>query len=695
MRTINNNYANLLRQGRVSEYRHALAKEGLCWWFNMDVPRLAMHLRVLPRVSLQGNSSLRLELLTRLIDSELDESALSGLYVRALAQGDWEAASAAAGGGIAAVRDSGYDFRRFLPWLQRIEALLVEAPVKAPLARASLLGFKANAQIIGEGDLAGATETCHRLLLAAEEARSPSLCVFHAALQTWCHLWRGSLISAGVLLHEADYLCAQCEVSPIAQVFLRASQGRYHSLNGAPDKAREILEEASVQPVIDTLPPPAWLLLHTSLLFAIANCVNGDNQAAQSALCEEIYQRVVPRQNAFYHSDTHFSLGIAALGLGQPRLALVHAQGAIDHGVAARSAITECLPALLKGQALADLGLDEEALGLFETWMPIWRETGFCAVAATAAQELARIHLRRGRTGQARGLYARARAVVPAGDMLPLFHRPQRIARELHEVLSSTIGIIGPRRLIRVHCLGGFRIEIGEHVVHDRKWRGGRTKTLLKALIVFGGEDIAMDHLADLLWPDTDGDLAYRNLKVMIWRLRRLGLDGGQEPLPWLRLRHGRLSLGHGVCEVDALRFVTDLKHVLGQSAVDGLALRQALDRYQGDFLPTDISETWIIGYREQLRRLYLNGVLSLVSLPGFAEHETKRSYLQRALTVDPLDERVYQKLMQSYLAQGYPAKALEVYHTARNALERDLSIAPGPALMDLADQASGRPGLR
>ncbi len=42
----------------------------------------------------------------------------------------------------------------------------------------------------------------------------------------------------------------------------------------------------------------------------------------------------------------HFSLGVAALGLGEPHKALAQA---IDRGLAAHSAVTQRMPVLLKG----------------------------------------------------------------------------------------------------------------------------------------------------------------------------------------------------------------------------------------------------------------------------------------------------------------------------------------------------------
>ena len=683
-------YDSLLKQGDVDTYLRRLAQDGLSWWFNMDILQIALHLQALQSAPAEDDPATpaRLTFLAGVSAGDISATAMSALYQRFLDEDDWEAAAAAAGAGCGAVWDSGYDFRRFQLWLERIDFLLANAAQLSPLARASVLGFKCNAEMNGRGDLAAAATTCHRQILAAEEAHSIPLRIFHAALQTYCHLWNGNLAGAGVLLQDAEFLCAHSAAPPAALALLHSSSGLFHTLNGDPETGRKILEETVAQPLFDRLPPSVWLLVQSNLLFAIAHC---EDSVALEAVAEKIRGQVIPRQNAFHHSYAHFSLGVAALGLGEPHKALAHAEQAIERGMAAYSAVIERMPVLLKGQALADLGRDEEALALFEAWMGPWQACRYCTVAATAAQEAAWIRLRQEQPEQARAWYERAVSSMPAGERLPLFHRPPRYRDDLQAALFRQPVTHAPRAPVRICCFGGLRIEIGDRVIYDRKWRGGRTKALLKALIVQGGRKVSMEQLADTLWPDSEGDQAYRNLKVLVWRLRHLGLDKGQEPLPWLQLQHGHLSLVEKYCSVDVFRFETNIRKAVRADRIDWELLKCSLDRYTGDFLASDVSETWIIEHRERLRRRYLEGVLVLAATAkDLPARQACQAYLQRALDIDPLDERIYEHLMQTYLLLGYPAKALETYHDAQTALERELAISPGSTLVALARQAAG-----
>ena len=682
-------YAGFLARGDLDAYTHQLMEDGLGWWFNMDIPAIATHLHPLkdfPASDIPPPS--RLAFLLEAVGPEISEEAMADIYERMLAENDWEGACAAAGAGTGAVWDSGFDFRRFSPWLERIEHLLAHSDRIPPLARASLLGFKGNAEINGLGDLRLAREPCRQQILAAEEAQSVSLRLFHAALQTYCDLWNGELTAAGVLLQDASYFCDHEDATLIDVVFFQSSFGLYHTIAGDPEIGRSILEDITSAPSFDLMPPSVWLLVNANLLFATANC---QDRTPLDTIADRIRQYAIPQQNAFHQSYAHFSLGVAALALGDPNRALVHAREATARGLVSHSPVTARMPALLEGQALADLGHHREALAHFEHWMETWLSTGFCTLAVTASLEAAVMLASEGRMDEARVWYERAVDAMPPGEPLPMFHRPRKVVQELEARLfatemSATDDLSPP---VRIHCLGELRIEVGDRVIYDRKWRGGRTKTLLKALIVHGGSKISAALLADLLWPDSSGDQARQNLKVALWRLRRLGLDKKATPAPWLQVRHGHISMIRSLCKVDALLFEERLNEALTVRETDPDKLKEALSMYAGDFLGADDSETWITEHREHLRARFLRGVLTLAALPGNRKDaEDALGFLLRATEIDPLDERIYEQTMQTYLRLGYPSKALQTYHHAQEALRHGLGIKPGPTLTTLAQEA-------
>jgi DNA-binding SARP family transcriptional activator len=378
--------------------------------------------------------------------------------------------------------------------------------------------------------------------------------------------------------------------------------------------------------------------------------------------------------------------------LGRPAEALHHAEFFKELGHLCHSQLHERLPAFLRCQALADLGRDDEALEALDLSLPGWHEAGYRLIAAAGAMEAAQIHLRRGNLQQAHAWFETARHALPCGEELPLLHRP----RSFREYLRSCLADPAPHATTSTHghlpvwitTFGGLRIHIDGHVVSEGDWRGGSTKKVLEALIVEGGHKVPAERLADMVWPDAGTSRARDSLKVALSRLRHLGIEAGRAAPMWVQSHHGLVSLSTGICGVDAL----ELQEAVGKSAssLERQSLIAALDLYGGDFLPGNGGETWILECRQRLRAVFIRGVHALAE--AAVRHEAideAQGYLERALAIDPLEERTYELLMRGHLTLGRPARALRTYQEAQRTLRKDLGIEPGAPLRSLAASAA------
>lgn len=141
---------------------------------------------------------------------------------------------------------------------------------------------------------------------------------------------------------------------------------------------------------------------------------------------------------------------------------------------------------------------------------------------------------------------------------------------------------------VRVHTLGGLRIEVAGAPLTLGKKSPAKVLALLKVLIALGGRNVALTHIADILWPDQDGDLALESAKVTLHRLRKL--LGGMD---LLTLEGGKLSINSGRLWVDVL-------------ALDRQAqqLGSPVDPLDGDFLPEDQDQAWSFTARKRYSAL-------------------------------------------------------------------------------------------
>lgn len=223
---------------------------------------------------------------------------------------------------------------------------------------------------------------------------------------------------------------------------------------------------------------------------------------------------------------------------------------------------------------------------------------------------------------------------------------------------------------IKIFSLGRFLVlKDGLPVVGGGKAQN-KPLELLGALIAHGGRNVGMNNLAQLLWPDTDGDIGRANLRTTLLRLRRLIGDAA------VTQQGSALSLSAEHCWLDLWAFER-----ICDSRTDGSEPAERIERmcalYAGTFLP-DKEEPWIINQRERLRTKALRMILDI----GQQFESTDKlaaaiDVYQKGIEVDSLAEELYRRLMRCYLRTNRSAEALTLYQRYRTLLSRSLQIEP------------------
>ncbi|MBP2679210.1 MAG: malT, partial [Deltaproteobacteria bacterium] len=158
---------------------------------------------------------------------------------------------------------------------------------------------------------------------------------------------------------------------------------------------------------------------------------------------------------------------------------------------------------------------------------------------------------------------------------------------------------------VKVHTLGRFGLLADDRPVEFGRKVQQRPLSLLKALIALGGRRVPEVRLAELLWPEADGDLAHHAFIVALSRLRKL--LGREEALV---LKEGQLSLSNGHCWVDAWAFERFLGQAEkarkeGRGTEANRYFEKALSLYRGPFLHFE-ELPWAVSLREKLRGGFL-----------------------------------------------------------------------------------------
>ena len=240
---------------------------------------------------------------------------------------------------------------------------------------------------------------------------------------------------------------------------------------------------------------------------------------------------------------------------------------------------------------------------------------------------------------------------------------------------------------IRVELLGKLCVIYGQHPLTSVSTN--RLQSLLAFLVLHAEVAQSREHLAFLLWPESNESQARTNLRQLLHHLRRALpvecslLVTDNQTVRW------RLD---NACSIDVVEF--ELAAVRASDAEkngDFAAAREALEEaarlYQDDLLP-DLYDEWAQTKREQLRQQFvevLNRLAVLVEMTG--DYPAAIRHATRLVGVDPLREPSYHLLMRLHARNHDRSSALRVYHQCMRALRRELGVSPGKATQDLYTQ--------
>jgi LuxR family maltose regulon positive regulatory protein len=222
---------------------------------------------------------------------------------------------------------------------------------------------------------------------------------------------------------------------------------------------------------------------------------------------------------------------------------------------------------------------------------------------------------------------------------------------------------------LKIYTLGRFSVVRDGTPLQLAKRGQGKVIELLKALIAQGSRGVDEARLADILWPDAEGDKAHQAFRTTLHRLRKLL---GNEDVVYIRV--GNVSLDPRYCWVDVWAF----ERHLGKR--DVRSTEKAIALYQGRFLDKANELPWAVPLRERLHAKYLSRLSELGRRWETAGKWAKAAACyEKGLGVDPLIEEYYQRLMICHQRRGHRAEAALVYKRCCDILRTQLDLDPAP----------------
>ncbi|HEV7214921.1 MAG TPA: BTAD domain-containing putative transcriptional regulator [Chloroflexota bacterium] len=225
-----------------------------------------------------------------------------------------------------------------------------------------------------------------------------------------------------------------------------------------------------------------------------------------------------------------------------------------------------------------------------------------------------------------------------------------------------------------------------------------KARDLLAYLLLDHRALYSREHLADVFWPELDGDKARHCLNTTLWRLRGVLGPAENGAFPYLRADAERIGFNPASdFRLDVAEFEVACRNAerAGLHSPDQRALwdRTSVSLYRADLL-TDCYDDWCLVARERLQQLFMRALGRLLEYhQQQRDYDTAAAYGQRILTCDPLREQVHRQLIQLYLEAGNAAGALRQYERCKEAVHRELGTDLMPETRALLPRLLGATG--
>ena len=238
---------------------------------------------------------------------------------------------------------------------------------------------------------------------------------------------------------------------------------------------------------------------------------------------------------------------------------------------------------------------------------------------------------------------------------------------------------------LKIYTMGKFEIyKEGKPIRFSRKVQE-KPLQMLKALIAMGGTEVGEDLIADIIWPEAEGDLSQQSFSTTLHRLRQLL---GHEKV--IQRQEGRLILDRRLCWVDIWAFEdllrgAEVQWKKGEKKAAIHQMEKAMEIYTGPFLSREADQPWAVSTNERLRNKFLRTVEKLGDYWEKAgQWEKALDFYQRGLEADDLAEEFYRRLMICYERLDRRAEALAVYLRCQKVLTARLGIEPSLTTQNL-----------
>lgn len=243
---------------------------------------------------------------------------------------------------------------------------------------------------------------------------------------------------------------------------------------------------------------------------------------------------------------------------------------------------------------------------------------------------------------------------------------------------------------LRINLFGNIGLARAERRLPD--FPTTKSKALFCFLVLNRRRLFPRDVLMGVLWGDKPDDVARKNLRTDIWRVRRILEPRGVARGTYLLANKDAIGFN---CRTDYWLDVEDFERKVEKydgrppeqlSPADSEELRQAVALYQGDLLE-ELYDDWCVVEQERLKARLLTALEKLMRFHAArSEWNAALLYGRRVLSYDPLREHIHRDVMRYHYFQGDRPAALAQFRKCARLLNKEMGIEPMRATVALSE---------
>lgn len=244
---------------------------------------------------------------------------------------------------------------------------------------------------------------------------------------------------------------------------------------------------------------------------------------------------------------------------------------------------------------------------------------------------------------------------------------------------------------MNISVLGKFSIEYDGKIVSDNLNRSRKMWNLLAFIVMNHNSAITQSRFINALFSD-DNNNPVNALKTQLFRTREMLKPLNLEGEGCIISSRGAYSWNpeyHIV--LDAELFESLIHEAENEKLSNKQKINKYLDAlnlYDGDFIPKLSGELWTIPISAKYHSIYLDTVKKLCAILDYENYpETIIKVIIKALEIDNLDEKLHCLLIKAYIKCDRYKDALDHYDSATSIMYKNLGVNPSDELRALYSQ--------